>query len=258
MIEVSIQDGIGTVALNRPEIHNAFNGELVVALLDAFDRLEDDDSVAVVLLRSAGRSFCAGADLAWMKSMVAAGEEENRAGALRMAGLFRRINDFPKPTLARVQGAAIGGGVGLVSCADIVVASTRARFGLSEVRLGLAPAVISPFVKAKIGESAARRYFVTGERFDAETAARLGLVHEVVPEEDLDATVEGLLGALRQGGPKALMACKGLALPNPLGGVALDQQNADLIAGMRVSDEGQEGLGAFFAKRKPAWQEGQG
>lgn len=259
MLRVEIEDGIGSLVLSRPEVHNAFHGGLIQLILDGLDSLEANDEVRVVVLRAAGRSFCAGADLAWMKDMVSASVEENVRGALRMAALFRRLNDFPKPVVARVQGAAIGGGVGLVSCVDIAVASSRASFGLSEVHLGLAPAVISPFVVAKIGEGEARRYFLTGERFGAFKALQLGLVHEVVPEEDLDGSVGRIVENLMKGGPQALAASKRLAKADNggLDGTEGDAANARVIAGLRVSDEGQEGLGAFFEKRQPEWANGE-
>jgi len=255
MLKLEVSGGIGSIRIARPEVHNAFNGELVTGIMDAVEAMTENSEVRVILLCSEGRSFCAGADLGWMKGMVTASREDNETGALRMGGLFRALNSCPKPVVARVQGAAIGGGLGLVSCADIVVASTRAKFGLSEVRLGLAPAVISPFVVSKIGESQARRYFLTGERFSAADALSLGLVHEVVEEEELDTAVEEIIASLLKGGPGAQEACKALAREGrmQMTSAALDEDNAKVIAALRVSPEGQEGLAAFFEGRAPGW-----
>lgn len=248
--------GVARVTLNRPAVHNAFNGALLEALGAAFADLSSDSTVRVIVLAGAGRSFCAGADLAWMRGMVALDELANRAGALRMARMFRAIDACPKPVVARVQGAAIGGGCGLVSAADIVVCGPRARFQLSEVRLGMAPAVISPFVVRKIGSSRARRLFLTGERIRPDVAERWGLVHEVVAEEEaLDAAVQQIVDHLLKGGPEALAVCKTLAReadlwPEP------DERTSALIAGLRASDEGQEGMRAFLEKRAPRWVDG--
>lgn len=245
--------GVARVTLNRPKVHNAFNGELIDALLGAFDELEADDSTRVVVLAGAGRSFCAGADLKWMRSMALAGD--NQGDARRLAGLFDRVDRFPKPVVGRIQGAAIGGGTGLVAACDIPIAAARAKFAFSEVRLGLAPAVISPFVIARIGASAAREWFLTGARFDAARACALGLVCRVEPDEAaLDAAVAEVVDALLLGAPKAQAACKALARTvATLDRATAFDHTAALIADLRAAPEGQEGMLAFLQQRKPSW-----
>jgi len=211
--------------------------------------------VRAVVLAGEGASFSAGADLHWMRGMAAASESENRQDALALARLMRTLDELPKPTLARVHGAAFGGGVGLVACCDIAIAADSARFGLTESRLGLLPAVISPYVIAAIGPRQARRWFATGEHFDAATALRIGLVHAVVAGDQLDAAVKQQLDLLLAAGPIATASAKTLVrdvLANP-DADARDQANAELIARLRVSAEGQEGLGAFLDKRPPGW-----
>ena len=195
------EDGVATVTLNRAEVHNAFNDTVIADLTGVLRRLGDDDKVRAVVLRAEGKSFSAGADLGWMQRMAGYGHAENLADAGALAELMRVLNFLPKPTVARVQGAAFGGGVGLVACCDIAIASDAASFSLSEVRLGLIPAVISPYVVAAIGERAARRYFLTAERFDADEALRIGLVHQVVPADQLDSAVDTILTRLSEGGP---------------------------------------------------------
>ncbi len=202
--------GIATITLNRPDIHNAFDDEVIAELIQVLDQIHSDSSVRVVVLRAEGKSFSAGADLRWMRRMADYTAAENKADAMQLAALMDKLNHLNKPTIARVQGAAFGGGVGLVACCDMVVASDRALFCLSEVRLGLIPAVISPYVVAAIGERASRRYFMTAERFNAEEALRLELVHEVVSEVALDETVDNLINHLLQGGPEALANSKEL------------------------------------------------
>ncbi len=231
------------VTLARPETRNAFDAALIGALSEAF---VDVGRARAVLLAGDGPSFCAGADVEWMRSSVDLDYDANVADATALRRLLEAINACPAPVLARVQGHALGGGAGLVACADIVVAARDAVFAFSEVKLGIIPAVISPFALAKIGPSAARRYFVTGERFDAATALRIGLVHEVV--DDLDAAVEAILGELRSAGPRATRHAKRLVLDRPDG-----PETARQIAERRTSEEGQEGLRAFLEKRKPRW-----
>src|SRR4051794_9908947 len=204
------EDGVASVTLNRAEVHNAFNDAIIADLTGTLRRLGDDDKVQAVVLRAEGKSFSAGADLGWMQRMANCGHAENLADAGALAELMRVLNFLPKPTVARVQGAAFGGGVGLVACCDIAIASDAASFSLSEVRLGLIPAVISPYVVAAIGERAARRYFLTAERFDAAEALRLGLVHQVVPADQLDAAIDSILARLSEGGPAAQRAAKDL------------------------------------------------
>lgn len=247
--------GIATLTLDRGEVHNAFNAELIAALSDRFEKLADAPPRALVLAGH-GRSFSAGADLGWMRSMAEAGEAENRTDAQRLAAMFRALDSLPCPVIARVQGPAFGGGVGLVACCDMAIASEGARFGLTEVRLGLIPATIAPFVLARIGAGHARRYFLTGERFDAAEARRIGLVDTVVPEEELDHALEARLEALLAAGPAAVAECKALIrrVGEFDGGMQeLDAITAEWIARIRTSREGQAGLRAFLEKRSPDW-----
>lgn len=248
--------GVATLILNRPEVHNAFDDALIGELNTAISMYAKHPEVRLLVLRAAGKSFSAGADLGWMKRMASYSSEDNLADALELERLMHSLYDFPRPTIALVQGAAYGGAVGLVSCCDIAIASEQAGFALSEARLGLAPAVISPFVIAAIGARQASRYFLTAERFSAGTARELGLVHEVVTPETLDAALAKLIDTLLANGPIALMAAKTLlrkaaAATSP----ELTAYTTELIASLRTSQEGQEGLGAFFEKRQPAWQQ---
>ena len=239
------QDGdLLRVTLARPERRNAFDAGLIAELTEAFGAVPDD--VRAVLLSGDGESFSAGADVEWMRSSIELTYEENVADARRLRMMLEAINSCPAPVIARVHGHALGGGCGLVASADLAIAAPDAKFAFSEVKLGIIPAVISPFALAKIGASAARRYFVTGERFDAETALRIGLVHEVA--EDLDEAVERILAELRSAGPEAARHAKQLVLERP---DALGTERR--IAQRRTSDEGQEGLRAFVEKRNPAW-----
>jgi methylglutaconyl-CoA hydratase len=232
------------VAMARPERRNAFDAALIGELTEAFADVGD---ARVVLLSGDGPSFSAGADVQWMRSSVALSYDENVADALRLRAMLDAIDGCPAPVVARVQGHALGGGVGLVACCDIVIAEPSAQFAFSEVKLGIVPAVISPFALAKIGPGAARRYFVTGERFDAQTARRIGLVHEVDPE--LDAAVERIIAELLTAGPAAARAAKTLArAPRSA------DETARLIAEHRTSGEGQEGLKAFLEKRPANWR----
>jgi methylglutaconyl-CoA hydratase len=232
------------ITLARPEQRNAFDAALIAELAEAF---VDVGRARAVVLAGDGPSFCAGADVEWMRSSVDLTYDENVADAMALRRMLEAIDGCPAPVVARVQGHALGGGVGLVACADIAVAAEDAVFGFSEAKLGIVPAVISSFALAKIGPSAARRYFVTGERFDAATALRIGLVHEVAA--DLDAAVERVLGELGTAGPRAARAAKRLVLDAPLDG----PETARRIAERRTSEEGQEGLRAFLERRKPGW-----
>ena len=232
------------LTLARPETRNAFDAALIAELAEAF---VDVGKARAVLLAGEGPSFCAGADVEWMRSSVELDYEANLADANALRRMLEAIDRCPAPVVARVHGHALGGGVGLVACADIAVAAPDAVFAFSEVKLGIVPAVISPFALAKIGASAARRYFVTGERFDAATALRIGLVHEVA--EDLDSAVERIVTELRTAGPKAARHAKRLVLDRPDG-----PETARRIAERRTSDEGQEGLRAFLERRPPAWR----
>jgi methylglutaconyl-CoA hydratase len=232
------------VTLARPERRNAFDAELIAELTAALDGAGD---ARAVLLAGEGPSFCAGADLEWMRASAGLTYEENVEDARRLLRLLEAIDGCPAPVVARIQGHALGGGAGLVACADVAVAAEDAVFAFSEVKLGLIPSVISPFVLAKIGPSAARRYFLTGERFDAATALRIGLVHDVVA--DLDGAVERVLAERLGAGPEAVRAAKLLVRDRPAG-----IETARRIAGQRASAEGQEGLRAFLEKRPPRWR----
>ncbi|MDN0084884.1 enoyl-CoA hydratase/isomerase family protein [Crenobacter sp. SG2305] len=247
--------GVATITLARPELHNAFDDKLIAALTAHLEQLAADPAVRVVVLGAEGRSFSAGADLNWMRRVAVYSEEENVQDAMGLATLMHTLDSLPKPTVARVQGAAFGGGVGLVACCDVVIASERASFCLSEVKLGLTPSTISPYVVAKIGVSAARRYFLTAERFDADTACRLGLVHEVTTEDLLDDVVEGLVGDLLNNGPQAMREAKQLIVDVAWqeADTALLEDTARRIAKLRGSAEGREGLSAFLDKRRPHW-----
>lgn len=256
-IQLSSIAGVTTLSLNRPEVHNAFNAELITEISDCLQQLAADASVRVLVLSGHGASFSAGADLQWMRAMATASEADNYADACRLAELMRQLAFFPKPTVARIQGSAFGGGVGLIACCDIAIAADTAKFGLTESKLGLAPAVISPYVIEAIGVRAARRLFLTAEIFDAPTALALGLLHRVVPAAELDAAVARELKLLGKAGPAAIHACKQLvarvAGRDLQSQAVLDEANARLIAQLRVSAEGQEGLSAFLDKREPAW-----
>lgn len=252
------QDGaVRTITLNRPEKHNAFDDAVIADLTAAFEAAGTDASVRVVVLAASGKHFCAGADLGWMRRMAEFGAAENRRDAEALAQLLHTIDRCPKPVLGLVQGNAYGGGVGLVAACDIVLVVETARFALSEVRLGLVPATIAPYVVAAIGARACRRYFLSAEPFDAATAQRLGLVQEVVSEDGLAVARDRVLAALLRGGPEALAAAKALigivAVPPP--GLDLRRETARLIAERRASAEGREGVQAFLDKRNPAWVE---
>jgi len=250
------QGAVATLQLNRPELHNAFDAALIQTLTTALEAVGNDPTVRTVVLSGAGASFSAGANLQWMRAMASASQDENRQDSLALARLMRTLDELPKPTIARVHGAAFGGGVGLVACCDIAIAAEGARFGLTESRLGLLPAVISPYVIAAIGPRQARRWFATGEHFDAATAAQIGLVHQVVAAEALDAAVDAHLSLLAKAGPVAAASAKVLVREVAAAGGdrdALDRANAGLIAALRASDEGREGLTAFLEKRPPAW-----
>jgi methylglutaconyl-CoA hydratase len=249
--------GVATLTLNRPEVHNAFDAALVLRLTELLIELKSRPGVRAVVLTGAGRAFSAGADVNWMRSMAACSEDENVEDALHLADLMSLLNSLPLPTIARVNGHAYGGGVGLVACCDIALASSEARFALSEVRLGLVPAVISPYVIAAVGERNARRLFLSGEAMNAKLARRVGLVHEIAKPNKLDDALEDQLGMLLKGGPNALRESKELIFTVEGGGisadVALKHRTAQIIAQLRVSDEGQEGLAAFLEKRPPEW-----
>jgi methylglutaconyl-CoA hydratase len=249
-IRVAIENSVARVVLARADVHNAFDDALIAELTSAFVALGADDAVRAVVLTGDGASFSAGADLGWMRRMAQAPESENRDDACRLATLMRTLDECPKPTIARVNGAAFGGGVGLVACCDIAIGVSGAKFGLTETRLGLVPAVISPYVIAAIGARQARRLFLTAQMFDAREAERIGLLHAVA--EDLDAAVQAEIDRLLAVGPVAVREGKALVRRVARGGEH-DVANAELIARLRVSPEGQEGLAAFFEKRRPGW-----
>lgn len=259
-IEYQVIAGVAEVMMNRPAVHNAFNAELIAELIAALQQAQSDREVRVVVLGGHGPSFSAGADLNWMRAMVQASEAENVADALRLAELMRVLAFLSKPTIAKVHGSAFGGGVGLVACCDLAIAVPEAKFGLTESKLGLAPAVISPYVIEAIGARQARPLFLSGELISAERAHTLGLLHELVRADQLDAAIAQACAKFLKAGPQAVLACKQLVDRVSARTLAqqqiLDQANAELIAGLRVSAEGQEGLGAFLDKRTPNWING--
>lgn len=253
-ISYSLDNRIAKVNLARPEVHNAFNEIMIAELSEVFSRISQDSSARVVVLTGNGESFCAGADLNWMKKMINYSYQQNLEDSLKLAELFYLMYSLPKPIIARVNGAAIGGGTGLVAVCDIAIAAEKARFSLSEVKLGLVPACISPYVIRKVGEGRCREFFLTGERLTANRALELGLVNQVVPLEGLDQAVEEKANQLISSGPKAIAMCKELLKNVP--GMSFDEAKtytAEMIASMRIGDEGQEGMNAFLEKRKPKW-----
>ncbi len=255
-VEVQQQGAVLTVALNRPEVHNALTPTMMKELTAVFQSIPTREDVRVVVLTGNGRSFCAGADLSFMRAAADYSFVENVQDGEAIFDLMLMVEQCPRPVIGRVNGAAIGGGVGLVSCCDIVVAVDRAKFGFSEARLGIVPAVISPFVLARIGAANARELFLTGERFDADHAQHIGLVNYLVPEEELDTAVNERIEQLLQAAPGAQAAAKALIQQvNHQPKAAMRDYTANLIARLRDSDEGREGMSAFLQKRKPWWQE---
>ena len=254
-LEAADREGVRRIGLARPKIHNAFDETLIAELTRAFRDAGADPGVRAVLLYSSGPSFCAGADLEWMRRTASYGRAENLADAEALAAMLAAVAGCPKPTLARVQGNAFGGGVGLIACCDIAIGSDEALFALSEVKLGIIPSTIGPYVMAAIGERSARRYFVTGERFSAAEAHRIGLLHELVPLAGLDARVDEVLDALALAGPQAQREAKLLvrAIANRPIDAPLVADTVERIARVRATDEAREGLSAFLAKREPSW-----
>lgn len=245
---------VATITLNRPRVHNAFNEEMFADLDSAFDEIDAMQENRVVVLTGQGKSFCAGADLNWMKRVKDMTFEESVEDSLVLSNLLYKMYSFKRPTIARVNGAAIGGGTGFVCVCDIAVASDRAKFSFSEVKLGLVPACISPYAVRRIGESQARRFFLSGERLDAEQARRAGLVDYVAPDEELDTFVNDLVKQLVTSGPYALSACKRLI--EGVSSIGLEEAKrftAEVLADLRKGPEGQEGMAAFLEKRKPRW-----
>jgi methylglutaconyl-CoA hydratase len=244
------------VWLDRPDVRNAFNAVMIGELREAFRSLAADEAVRVVVLSGRGAAFCAGADLVWMREGIGYTREQNLRETLDLADCLHDLFALPKPTVARVNGPAIGGGTGFLAACDIAVASTEARFGLSEVKIGVVPAAISPYVLRRIGESRARQYFLTGERFDALRAEAIGLVNAAVAPDALDPKVEAIVASLLSSGPEALAKAKELITRVP--GMSFEEAKrytAEMIAGLRTSAEGQEGMAAFLEKRKPRWSE---
>ena len=249
--------GVASLVLNRPEVHNAFDDTLIEQLTKAIEQLDANDAVRVIRFATTGPNFSAGADLNWMRRMASYSRAENVEDAMRLGRLMQILAGTRQPTIGLIQGSAYGGGVGLVACFDVAIATLDARFCLSEVRLGLIPSVISPYVIAAIGARAARRYFVTAERFDAAEAHRLGLVHEVVESDGLQEAADRIIGALLKNGPEAVAEAKSTVQAvagSPIGG-AIIRDTAERIADRRASEEGKEGVSAFLEKRKPAWIE---
>lgn len=250
------EQGIATVTLNCPEKHNAFDDTIIAALTAVFSKISTRSDIRIVILQANGKSFSAGADLAWMKRMANYSYEDNLADANKLAEMLSVLNFLPQPTIAKIQGAAFGGAVGLASCCDIVLASEKASFCLSEVKLGLIPATISPHVINAIGVKASRRYFQTAERFSAEKALQLGLVDEVSEHNSLNDSVGSMVQVLLSNGPEAMKQAKSLVFD--VAYQAIDKnllaETSKRIASIRVSDEGQEGLASFFEKRPPQWK----
>lgn len=250
------QRGIGTVTLNNPDRHNAFDDHIIGELQSTLENLDQNHSVRAVILAAQGSTFSAGADLNWMKRMASYSCEENIADAKKLANMLRCLNQLSKPTIARVQGAAFGGAVGLVCCCDMAIGTSRASFALSEAKIGLTAATISPYVIAAIGQRAARRYFLTAEQFSAAQALSMGILSEIVDDEQLDGAIESLLSSLLANSPNAITVSKQLIakVANQPVSDELIEQTSEIIAAIRVSEEGQEGLNAFLEKRLPAWQ----
>ena len=254
-IRISAQGGVATVVLSRPDVRNAFNDEVIAELSQAFIQLGDDPQVRAIVLMAEGPAFCAGADLNWMRRMADYSREENEQDAEKLAFMLRTIYECPKPTIARVQGDVYAGGMGLVACCDMAVSVDTANYCLSEVKLGLIPATIGPYVIRAMGPRASHRYFLTAERFSAAEARRIGFVHEVVPADQLDATVSTWVQALLAASPNAIKECKKLVqyvADRDITRLLIDH-TVKAIADLRASDEGKEGVQSFLNKRKPAW-----
>ncbi|OZG73383.1 gamma-carboxygeranoyl-CoA hydratase [Hahella sp. CCB-MM4] len=255
LVTLQIEHGVATLALNRPEKSNAFNAEVIEQLIRSLEELKSNNTVRVLVIAGHGKHFSAGADLHWMKSMGEASYEENLADANRLAFLMDTLYKFPKPTIARVQGGAFGGALGLICCCDIAIGTQSSKFCLSEVKLGLVPSVISPYVNRVIGARNMRRYTLTAELINAEAAKQLGILHEVVSDDQLQETTSNLCKQILNNAPNALTSAKQLLnmiQNHPIGEQTL-VYTSELIAELRVSEEGQEGLKAFLEKRSPQW-----
>jgi methylglutaconyl-CoA hydratase len=254
-VELSIENAVAKVTLNRPDVHNAFNEEVISSLIECFETVENDDNIRVMVLQASGKSFSAGADLNWMQKMASYSETENLADAQQLALMLSKLYHLSKPTIAKVQGSAFGGAVGLVACCDIAIASLMSKFCLSEVKLGLIPATISPYVVQAVGPRMAKRLFMTAEVISARRARRIGLVDETVSENELNSAVESIISGLLKNGPQAVSMAKALVDKVAFKPIddALIQYTCKQIASVRVSEEGQEGLTAFLEKRKAYW-----
>ena len=256
ILDIQIQGHVARVFLNRPEVRNAFNDSVITELAETFTRLGNDPGLRAIVLGGHGKAFCAGADLNWMKSMAGYGWEDNRADATRLAEMLWAIYSCPLPVVGRLHGDCYAGGMGLAACCDVLVAAEGMHFCLSEARLGLLPATISPYVMRAMGEQAARRYFITAERFSAAQARDMGFVHELVAPDALDPKVDEIVALLVANGPAAVKACKRLV--QDFAGREITQdlraETARRIADIRASDEGREGVQAFLNKREPAWR----
>ena len=248
------REQVAWVTFNRPEVHNAFNAKVIEEMTEAVKKVRENDNVRIIVLTGKGKSFCAGADLNWLREIIDYSYEQNLEESRALAEVLQQIYALPKPTIAMVNGAAIGGGTGFLSACDMAVAAEGAVFGLSEVKIGLVPAAISPYVLRKIGESKAREYFLTGTRISARKAKEIGLVNEVVSLEKLSETVDLLTENLLTSGPEAIASCKELITTTSNARIAdVKEYTAQMIAGLRVSKEGQEGMASFLEKRKPNW-----
>ena len=254
-VELSIDMAVATVTLNRPEVHNAFNEDVISRLIECFERVENDDNVRVMILQARGKSFSAGADLNWMKKMVSYTQEQNLADAQQLAFMLSKLYTLSKPTIAKVQGSAFGGAVGLIACCDIAIASRMSKFCLSEVKLGLIPATISPYVIQAVGPRIAKRLFMTAEVISARRARRIGLISETVSEDELDSEVSTITSGLLKNGPNAVSMAKALVEKVAFAPITdeLMHYTSTQIAAARISNEGQEGLTAFLEKRPAKW-----
>lgn len=253
-VQYAAENRIARVTFCRPEVHNAFNATVISEMSDVFSRIAADESVRVVLLTGEGKSFCAGADLNWMKAVVDQSFEENLAESIALADLFYQIYTCTRPVVGRINGAAIGGGTGFVALCDIAIAADTAKFSFSEVKIGVVPACIGPYVIKKIGEGKARELFITGERMTAARACEVGLVNRIVPLAELDESVDAVVNSILSSGPNAVSMAKKLVSNVPL--MTPDEfktYTAEMIAKLRLSEEGQEGMNAFLSKRKPSW-----
>lgn len=253
-IKFNKDSGIGRVTFNRPEIHNAFNGSVITEMSHLFSQIENDDDIRMIVLTGEGKSFCAGADLNWMREVIRQSFDENLAESNALANLFHQIYSFKRPVIGRINGAAIGGGTGFVAVCDITIAARSAKFSFSEVKIGVVPACIGPYVIKKMGEGKARELFITGERMNAERAFQVGLINKVVDDDQLDYEVNQLIESILTSGPEAVAMAKKLVSEVPgMTAAQFKPFTADMIAHLRVSGEGQEGMAAFLEKRKPDW-----